>query len=58
MQTVPAGRCLVTVQALVHILVRTYGRTLNVYLDPAPLGALALLDRSVHLSLGGVCVWV
>lgn len=49
LQSVPVGRCLVTVQVLVHTSVRTCGHTLSVYLDPAPLGALALLDRYEHL---------
>lgn len=48
LQSVPVGRCLVTVQVLVHTSVRTCGHTLSVYLDPASLGVLALLDRSEH----------
>lgn len=51
LQSAPMGRCLMTVQVPVHMSVRTCGHTLSVYLDPAPLGALALLDRSEHLRL-------
>lgn len=59
LQSVPASRCLVTVQAPVHTPVRTCGNTLSVYQDPAPLGVLALLDRSGHYCLCVcACGWI
>lgn len=50
-QTVPMGGCLTTVQAPVRLSARTSGHTLSAYPDLAPLGALALPDRSEHLRL-------
>lgn len=60
MQSVQLGRCLVTVLAHVHIPVKTCGHTLSVCKDPAPLGVLALLDRSGRFTLClclCLCTW-
>lgn len=51
LQSVPMGRCLMTVQAPVRMSARTCGLTLSVCPDLAPPGALALPDRSEHLRL-------